>query len=87
MKNMDPNSRVILVRELLYKYQLPSAFQLADNPPSKAGGKLRDKRAISQHWFSKLKKEASDKSTLKYLNTEACQPGKVHLMWICGMLM
>ena len=84
MKNMDSNSWVILVRELLYKYQLPSAFHLTDNPPRKAAWKKRVKRAINQHWYSKLKKEAAEKNTLKYLNTDACEPGKVHPVWICG---
>ena len=84
VKDMTSNSWVILVRELLCKYDLPSAFELLRSPPRKVVWKKKVKEAINTHWFSSLRKEAGRMSTLKYLNTEACTPGSVHQVWECG---
>ena len=84
MKDLQSGSWVSLVRRLLLQYELPSAFDLASDPPRKAKWKDSIKRAIYHHWEEKLKTEAANKSSLTLLNLEACTPGKVHPVWTCG---
>ena len=81
MKDMDSGSWVTLVRELLHKYHLPSAFHLIENIPSKEEWKRSVKMAISNYWTSALKEEAKRKSTLQHLNAETFTVGRVHPIW------
>ena len=50
VKNPDASSWVIKVNDLLSKYDLPSAFQLLDDLPSKFMWKRRISAAISSYW-------------------------------------
>ena len=84
VKSLDSNSWVVNVRQLLEKYQLPNAFSLVGNPPEKPQWKKMVKNAISTHWDDVLKTEAEKKTSLEYLNLDACAPGQVHPVWNCG---
>lgn len=84
MKDLKSNSWTSLVRELLYQYDLPPAFQLAENPPQKLAWKKTVKLAISTYWQDKLTSEASQKKTLHLINLDDCEHGKVHQAWKCG---
>lgn len=81
MKDMDSKSWVILVKKLLNKYDLPSAYVIIENPPSKLSWKHKVKTAIHQFWWSKIIKEAGEKSSLNHLNLGACQIGRIHPVW------
>jgi hypothetical protein len=65
-------------------YELPSAFDLAMNPPTKDKWKKSVKSAIHHQWEKKLKDEAANLTTLEYLNLEMCTLGAVHPVWKCG---
>ena len=78
LKDQNSNSWTITVRKTLEKYNLPSAFTLFKNPKKKSQWKTIVKNAVVAYWDETLKKEASTKSTLKYLNTQACSVMKPH---------
>jgi hypothetical protein len=81
MKEMNSSSWIILVRELLYKYQLPSAFKLASNPPSKPRWNKMVKKAVEENWLCKLRRQCSEMSTLQHLNAHSCNFGRVHQVY------
>mgnify|MGYP001821068751 FL=1 len=81
MKRIQDKSWVVTVRKLLWKYQLPSAYHLVDSHPSKEAWKKEVLTAVHNHWLSKLRQEAGEFKTLKFLNVNACTVGKVHPVW------
>ena len=66
MKNPDASSWVIKVNDLLSKYDLPSAFQLLDDLPTKFMWKRRISAAISSYWTKRYLELASMYSSLKF---------------------
>jgi hypothetical protein len=84
MKDIQSSSWTSLVRRLLIKYDLPSALDLAMDPPKKDKWKASVKGAIYHHWEEQLKKEASNMTTLAFLNLNACKIGTIHPIWDCG---
>ena len=81
MKRIQDKSWVTTVRKLLWKYQLPSAYHIVDSLPTKESWKKQVLSAVHIHWLSKLRQEAGDFTTLKYINVNACTIGKVHPVW------
>jgi hypothetical protein len=57
---------------------------LAAAPPKKLKWKVTVKKAIYSHWEDKLKKEATEQTSLQFLNLDACALGQVHQIWRCG---
>jgi hypothetical protein len=80
MKNLNSNSWASLARELLYQYNIPSAFQLVENPPQKQHWKKIIKNAIGVYW----QEDSINIRSLSMVNLQDCQYGKVHLAWKCG---
>ena len=78
MKNLDSNSWIVQIREILHKYHLPSAFKLLNEPRRKQQWKRATKEAVGRYWEEKLKDEATHMKTLKYLNIEGCSIGSNH---------
>ena len=81
MKDHKSNSWVVHVKELLTKYNLPSAFVVFQSPPSKSTWKRQAKKPVKNFWLTKLKDEASQMATLEYLNTTKCLFGKLYPIW------
>ena len=67
------------VQDILDIYNLPSLQYLSENLTSKENWKFQVKRAVNKHWSELLQKEASEKSTLKYMNIESMKIG--HVVW------
>ena len=65
-------------------YKLPSPFALTDKPPEKRRWKETVKTKIQKYWQQKIKEDAGKKSSMKFLNLEACMPDMVHPVWRCG---
>ena len=86
MKCMNDRSWVIVVRKLLYQYNLSSAFDILENPPSKESWKAKVQYEVKKYryWLEKLKEEAKTYKTLKYLNVNACSFDNVHPLWKIG---
>ena len=81
VKDITSKSWFIGLREILYKYSLPTAQELLDNPPEKLAWKIMVRRHVNEHWKKEIIQEAETKSTLKFLNKALYAPGKVHPIW------
>jgi hypothetical protein len=78
LKNVTSCSWINTVKALVTRYDLPSIYQLFMNPPSKHMWKRMLRQNIASHVTCRLRLEASRKTTLRYLNVEACNPGQLH---------
>ena len=67
-QNPESHSWVIKTQELLFKYQHPCIIQIAASQVSKEKWKDRVKSAVCLYWRKTIDEEASEKSTLRYLN-------------------
>ena len=77
MKDENDKSWFMFVRG----YNLPSIFQLLNNPPSKAEWKKISKNAVNSAIEASWKQDIKDKSSLKYVNIHALKVGKSHHVW------
>ena len=84
MKDINSNSWFSAVRIILIKYDLPSAIELLQDPPSKECWKKTYKEVIEKWWLKTLRQKADKMSSLSYLNKNACSVGTVHPVWKCG---
>ncbi len=80
-KKDTSNSWIWHVNDILKKYSLPSAFDLLRKVPGKESWKGQVKKAVYTKWEKTLKETASQKSTLKYLNIQACDLKSPHPIW------
>jgi hypothetical protein len=69
------------VTRLLKKYDLPTAYQVSSNPPTKQHWKRTVKSAVYGTWDKDLREEASSKSTMQYLDLDHCRIGRLHPVW------
>ncbi|CAG2241415.1 DNCL2 [Mytilus edulis] len=85
MKTESSNSwfrKVVTITEL---YDLPSPHDLLVNPPSKSKWKKLVNSLVNYYWITKLKSEASEKSSLNLLNYTDAEFGSIHSIWnTCG---
>ena len=81
MKDLSSKSWFMSVCKTLIKYSLPSAHDLICDPPSKAVWKHQINTSVQEYWNEKLRQDAASKSSLKYLNINACQIGSTHPSW------
>ena len=81
MKDLTSSSWVVQIRTILHKYQLPSAYKLAQNPPEKLKWKRLVKDTVNAYWTKILTEKAQSMKTLSLLNIEDCTAGIVHDVW------
>ncbi len=81
VKTEKSNSWTVYVRQLLAKYNLPSAYSLLQGNQTKPAWKKLVKEVISSFWEEELKVEAGYMKTLRYVNLKACGMGKIHPVW------
>ena len=81
MKDLKSNSLVMQAKISLAKYQLPTIYELLDDPPEPEKWKTTLKRATQEFWTKQLVEEAKKRSSLKYLNTGSCRVGITHPLW------
>ena len=78
VRSISDKSWFSSVRIILNTYDLPSAYELLENPPTKEQWKKSFKtkihEAVEQQWHDDIK----SKSSLRYLNPGAVKIGKVH---------
>jgi hypothetical protein len=79
--NLDSSSWTSHVRLLLAKYQLPSAFELLSNLPTRIQWKKTVKRAVYTIWTNNLHDDAQTMSSLKNLHIASCALGVLHPVW------
>ena len=81
LKDLNSASWTQKVRRILRKYNLPTPYDLLENPPTKEKWCKTVTDAIHKYWRDKISTEASAKSTLKYLNCHSYVPGQLHHIW------
>ena len=81
MKDLNSKSWFMGVCRKLHKYNLPSAHDLLFNPPPKDVWKNQINTVVQEYWNEELRNDAASKSSLKYLNINACKIGTVHPTW------
>jgi hypothetical protein len=57
LKNENSNNLFITLRNIVFKYELPSPVELLDNLPNKNGWKRTTQTTINQYWKDKLIKD------------------------------
>ena len=80
-KPKTSDSWFIEIVKLLELYELPSPHDLIVSPPNKLQWKHQVKSTIHFYWTRKLKLEAKEKSSLKFLHFNSITPGTVHNIW------
>ncbi|VDI37216.1 Hypothetical predicted protein [Mytilus galloprovincialis] len=80
-KSNSSNSWYIMVKSLLEMYDLPSYYDLLQNPPGKPTWENLVKSTVNSYWEQKLKLEAKTKSSLKFIDIDRLSIGKTHLIW------
>jgi len=81
IKSNNSRSWVVYIKNLLSKYNLPSAYLLKDDTPTKFKWKALVKRTLNRHWIDKLRDEARQMSSLKFLCVDRCSAGTMHPVW------
>lgn len=85
IKEEKSKSWVTSVKRLLSDYDLPTAYELMESPPSKYLWKKQLKRSVFLYWSSSITNHAKDMSTLTHLTTRLTL-GSVHPVWrYCGL--
>ena len=80
--NLDNNqSYYSRVQDILNQYNLPNLHYLSENLTTKEQWKLQVKTAVNKYWTETLRKEAQEKSTLKYINIHSMKIGQTHPVW------
>ena len=81
IKDHKSKSWFVYVNSILSQYSLPSTLDLLNSELTKASWKQTIDEHINTYWVNKIKLEASDKSSLRFLNTENYEIGEVHCVW------
>ena len=81
MKEITSRSWTAYIRRLLQDYHLPGPATLLYNMPRYQVWKKMIKSSIHSVWVNKLRNEANEKSTLKFINIDEWEPGKAHPIW------
>ena len=81
IKDESSNSWFTYVRCLLQKYELPTAYEIMECPPSKIKWKTILNNAFNDHWGNKWTTEKDEKSSLKYLTLKKDAASHPHNIW------
>ena len=81
LKHHTSKSWFVYVNSILSQYKLPSTLDLLSTEFSKNAWKQTVDNQINAYLVDKLTLEASDKSSLRFLNTQKYGIGEVHYVW------
>ena len=68
----------VAVRKILVRYNLPSCWDLLDNPPKKEHWRRMVNKEVNELWSSQIKQSAELYSSLRYLYADEYWPGRRH---------
>ncbi|CAG2216073.1 unnamed protein product [Mytilus edulis] len=84
-KSLQSGSWFTKTVEIANIYDLPSPYDIIDNPPGKQLWKNLVNKTVGDHCIKQMISEAKSKSTLARLNYENVKEGKIHNIWkSCG---
>ena len=81
MKSLDKSSWCNEVKRILKQYDLPSAYELFVNTPSKEKWKTLLNSKMNSYLETVWEQEIYSKKSLKYLNPRSVTVGKLHMCW------
>ncbi len=81
IKDESSNSWFTYVRQLLQKYNLPSAYEIMDQPPSKSKWKKLLSKAFNEFWGNQWLAQKDEKTSLKYLTLKKDAASQPHNIW------
>ena len=81
MKDENDTSWFMYVRKILGLYNLPSIFELFNNPPSKNEWKRIMNNAVNNTIEANWDMDSKNKTSLKYINKDSLKVGKCHHVW------
>ena len=81
MKDENDKSWFMYVRKILGLYNLPSIFELFNNPPSKNEWKRIMNNAVNSTIEANWDMDIKNKTSLKYINKDSLKVGKCHHVW------
>ena len=81
MKDLESSSWTKSIKELLFKYNLPSIYDILELTPEKKAWKQDVKKAIIAKTIKLLIADMENQSSVKYINVNACSVTKPHHIW------
>jgi hypothetical protein len=78
MKPLKSTSWFADIMVTCYKYGLTSPLEMLRDPPSKSTWKKQITTSVNYYWSTRVKAEASQKSTLRFLTTENIDKPDLH---------
>ena len=81
LKDKNSQSWFVYVGPILSQYNLPSTIDLLNTQISKEAWKQTVHKHVSAYCVDKIKLEASENSSLKFLNTQNYKIGEVRYLW------
>ena len=81
LKDKKSKSWFVYVNSILFQYNLLGTLGRLSTEFSKNAWKQIVDNQINTYWVDKIKLEASEKSSLRFLNTQKHEIGEVHYVW------
>ena len=82
VKTSSSKSWFIYATRRLARYSLPDLHSIIEHPPNPDSWRKLVKQEILRHWTLRLQEEASEKSSLKYLQIHQCDLSRPHPVWL-----
>jgi hypothetical protein len=70
IKDLESNSHITTIRQLLAQYKRPPAYEILNNPQLKRHWKQMISNTFTNHWQFRLEEEAERKKSLSLLNLD-----------------
>ena len=84
VKDDNSHSWFIMIKKNLYKYGLPSPYELLENPPTKYVWKRAVNEKLVKYWKERLASEALKKTSLQFWNHNNIQYNVCSQVWSCA---
>ena len=81
VKDTSSHSWFMHIVDLCSMYNLPSPHELLWQQPSKDAWKELITKQVTEHWETKLKESAANKSTLRYMDLDRASLSEPHIVW------
>ena len=73
IKDDNSHSWFIMIKKNLYKFGLPSPYELLENPPAKSAWKRTVNKKLVEYWKEVLVSETQKKSSLQFWNPSSLE--------------
>ena len=84
IKDDNSHSWFIMIKKNLYKYGLPSPYELLENPPAKSAWERTVNKKLVEYWKEVLVNETQKKSSLQFWNPSSLEYIVCSQIWTCA---